>query len=572
MTSVNKALRRLQKLSDRYGTLISYATLLGPWPTLEDLKARLRTLNRSDVILRIAWCSAVTQTWATTKDNIRDKHVRNRLFPFFAHQFDGWTAKFGEGFVFSRFTLLWLMRHAFLICPPDGSRLDTPEQMKVFGEACLIANDLSAFQSPKPLPTDLAVAANFIPQTEYFSQEDYDRDIARTLYLLNDLAPNAVGTSLPEFAETLQNLLGYRVTEYCDLAFACAMKPLAAATETTESYQVVALAPGNFATTTITPDAAEQFLNSIAAEEQDFVASLGASGVQATDFTIFRDRPLLRRGVEFIPVDHGFVLDKAGRSLFWTAIKNCPAAQRESLLQRWGELFERYINSLLSASLGGGMFLAGPTFEDGAQASDGAILEAKTLILLEYKANTIRNAVKYADDPAALERVLQSRFVEGEGHGRKGLAQLSHAIKRFAEGHVIIDRSSGIRIDPSDVSKIIPVLVHLDNALRTPGIPHYLATCFKSFGRSKRFTVTPLVALPITELEELEGYLKDKPLSIFLESFMTLLRHERSAVFLTRVLPVLKGKLRKNGATLGRFDQYTREMLRRLFPGEAEAP
>jgi hypothetical protein len=40
--------------------------------------------------------------------------------------------------------------------------------MAIFGEAVLIANDLSAFLTPKPLPTDLAVAANFIPQAEFF--------------------------------------------------------------------------------------------------------------------------------------------------------------------------------------------------------------------------------------------------------------------------------------------------------------------------------------------------------------------------------------------------------------------
>jgi hypothetical protein len=221
-----QARRTFRKNAGGYGTLVTYATLLGPWPQLEDLHNRLRSLNLSDVILRIAWCSAVTQSWSTIRDNGTDKRARSYLFPFWRAEFDRWTLKFGEGFVFARYTLLWLMRQAFLTCPTTGARLDSPERMQVFGEAYLIANDLSAFLSPKPLPTDLAIAANLIPQTEYFSQEDYDRDISRTLYLLNDLAPNSHGTAPPVLAETLQNLLGYRATEYCDLVVASAMKPL----------------------------------------------------------------------------------------------------------------------------------------------------------------------------------------------------------------------------------------------------------------------------------------------------------------------------------------------------------
>jgi hypothetical protein len=64
-----------------------------------------------------------------------DKRVRSHLFPFWNEQFDKWTATFGEGFVFSRFNLLWLMRYAFLTCAPDGFRLDTPEHLRVFGRS-----------------------------------------------------------------------------------------------------------------------------------------------------------------------------------------------------------------------------------------------------------------------------------------------------------------------------------------------------------------------------------------------------------------------------------------------------
>ncbi len=567
-----KARRKPPKKLQRYGIVISYDAVFGRWPRMEDLEERLGALNRSDAILLIAWCSAVTRSWARVPDNTLDKRVRAWLFPFWNAVFEKWTTKFGEGFLFSRYSLLWLLRKVFSNCPANGPRVDTFERLKVFGEACLIANDLSAFPSPKPLPTDLAIAANILPQTEYCSQEDYDRDMARTQYLLTNLAPNAEGTPLPAFSARLQDLLGHSVTEYCDLAFASAMKPIDADTEAIEHYRVVAVAPQNFTTTSIAPAKAEQFLDSIAVREQDVQRMAAASGEHASDFTLFRDRPFLRRGAEFVPLDLGFVLDKAGRSLFWTALKSCPSTERETLLQHWGELFDLYVSTLLASSLTQDCtFLARPRFADDAEASDGAVREGRTLILLEYKASTISSAIKYADDPAALERVLESRFVQGDGHGRKGLAQLSHAIKRFADGHTIRDTESGTQIHPKDIQKIIPVLVHLDNTLRTPGIPHYMSVRFKGLGRVKRFTVTPVVLMPITELEELEGYLETSPLSPFLESFLMRLRTDKSAVFLTPMLPMLDGKARKNGKMLERFDRYVQEMLGRLFPNAVKS-
>jgi len=211
-----------RKISDRFGTQITFQTLFGPWPTVDDLRTRLQTLRRTDVINRIAWCSAFAKTWETAKNNASDRVLRDYLFPFWREHFHRWTDRYGDGFFFTRHTMLWLLRQALRYCDPNGRPL-APDNIVIFGEAILISNDLAAFLEPKPLPTDLAIAANMLPNMEYFSHEDYDRDIGRMLYLLTDLAPNAVGTPFPALAARLQQLLGYDVTEYCDLAMACAM-------------------------------------------------------------------------------------------------------------------------------------------------------------------------------------------------------------------------------------------------------------------------------------------------------------------------------------------------------------
>ena len=51
---------------------------------------------------------------------------------------------------------------------------------------------------------------------------------------------------------------------------------------------------------------------------------------------------------------------------------------------------------------------------------------------------------------------------------------------------------------------------------------------------------------------------------------MAVLKGDKTAVFLTRVLPILKGKTRKNGTALDRLDRYLNDVLHRFFPGEAK--
>ena len=49
--------------------------------------------------------------------------------------------------------------------------------------------------------------------------------------------------------------------------------------------------------------------------------------------------------------------------------------------------------------------------------------------------------------------------------------------------------------------------------------PHYMAERLRAFERFKRHTVAPLVLLPISELEDLEGHLPERGLALFLKSF-----------------------------------------------------
>jgi hypothetical protein len=125
-------LPRRSGIGDRIGVLITYSTLVGTDPTPADLTTRLTKLNRTDIVLRLAWLNAAAQTWQGTKDNQQDTRIRDHLFPWWTPAFERWSARYGDGFLFSRYTILWLLRRALAICPVD-SGLRTHEALQIFG-------------------------------------------------------------------------------------------------------------------------------------------------------------------------------------------------------------------------------------------------------------------------------------------------------------------------------------------------------------------------------------------------------------------------------------------------------
>jgi hypothetical protein len=314
-------------------------------PTSADLAARLVQLNLTDVVLRLAWLNAAAKTWQGTKDNHQDIKLRQHLFPEWKEAFAQWTGRFGEGFLFSRYTILWLMRQALTTCTAQGGG-KTHEAREVFGEACLIANDLAT--APKTLSTSLEIAASLLPVTEYASQEEYDRDVARNLYLLTDDARTVV----PTLPGRIEALLGYTIEEYCDLAFASAMKPMTDEPTDLATFELTGLTPSHFRTTNIPPERAQAFLQSISTTEKTLATTIAQEKALERSLTIFRTTPLLDHDGSFVPLDIGFVLDKAGRGLFWTALKkSTDAKERNQLLIDWGTLHEHHLNSLLAENL-----------------------------------------------------------------------------------------------------------------------------------------------------------------------------------------------------------------------------
>ena len=213
------------------------------------------------------------------------------------------------------------------------------------------------------------------------------------------------------------------------------MKTISADVTEVADFVAPCIRAQNFETTAISPDRAEVFLQSISADENAFVEEFGKGGTEA-DVTAIRQWPLLRlTDGSYAILDAGFVLDKAGKGLFWTGLKGCSLKSRLRILGFWGELFESYVGKLLSeAPHSARSIVANPRFGDGAEAIDLCALENGTLLAIEVKASTLRASVRYADDPTLLRDEIEKRFVIGDESGPKGLSQIANFPPFFGGG------------------------------------------------------------------------------------------------------------------------------------------
>jgi hypothetical protein len=124
-----------------------------------------------------------------------------------------------------------------------------------------------------------------------------------------------------------------------------------------------------------------------------------------SDFLIFQRYPLIEfQTGSFLCIDPGFLLDKAGRSLYWTLHDRQPRNRRLALLTYWSEMIERYVQYLFRETYRArGRIYYSPRFPNGDEAFDICLLEGSCLLVFEIKASILTVQAKYGFDPAKLK-------------------------------------------------------------------------------------------------------------------------------------------------------------------------
>lgn len=557
----------------RFAVLITFREVFGREPAVVELHEILKKYERREVVGLLAKLNCLLGTWQNSPQFNLDAALSKFLLRDYWGQIQTLRSSQAERILFSRITFLYVVKQACLTCPEEGLRVSGTEAWKEIGICCLMANDFLLPFSPSRTDATIEKLANLLPFADYISHDHYPMEIARTLMMIEEISQLASLRARQGYIElqaVFKGLVGIPHRTLCELVFACCTRFMQAMPEELgSSPEALVLRDTYFSRSRIGSGLAERFFAKLGISDRVLAQAVrDVSERPGDDLTVFQRFPLTRvADGAYVCLDPGFLLDKAGRGLYWTLFSEATQGMRAQLASWWGTVFEEYVNHVLNESYAaGGRFIPGPRFLNGDQAFDACLLEGADLIVFEHKSSVLRADAKYGGDTTRLADELQRKFVEGGEEGAKGLAQLSKSLVRFLEGNSIEGITAAM------VRRVYPALVCLESSAAAPYMARYFAERFRAIYPRKRFrrvVVTPVFTLGISDVENLLGYLKSFKLSDIFESY-----HSENRAMLTPLssskVPLLKDAEPGRNIVREKFSKFADDMTMDLF-GESAA-
>lgn len=465
---------------------------------------------------------------------------------------------FSRPVVLHRQQLLFLMKEALLVCPDKG--LNIEDNLRLLGKPLLRANDLLAHTYPK-LPSlrhsALVVAAHSFGIQEAGAFHSFEYKMVRSFWILQKLLPSLAKSG--QFfdvdnlfrAETNLSLMDFHILQY--------MTMMAFFKEITRNRPTSPIElPGTwFRNTTFSSDVIESFLSYVSASPDELKPKITVQR-EPSDFTAFREAPLLRLDGRLILLDFNFLCEKSESGPFWAVRRQIPDEESNGYFSFWGNLFESYISNILQlgADPKFNQVIPDPRFtEDDTQFTDCAVLSGDALLMIEAKISTISAKVKYGADLSRLEDTLQHNLVE------KALHQIVSGIKKLFQ-HA--RQVSGIQ--PNNICRIFPIIVTRDEVGATAGINVFLNYEFQKLMRKEKIlisqSVTPLICLSAEDIERISPYGKQIRFDKVMESYFKGCKRDNVELkpFMLTPNNVLKSVRKKE--TIGIFGETVHELGR----------
>lgn len=255
----------------------------------------------------------------------------------------------------------------------------------------------------------------------------------------------------------------------------------------------------------------ETYLSRVSMAADEIVPAFDAfGGPSLHELLPFRRRPILRNDPKrFAFLCPQFAVEKGGIDLLWLTSHD-PGGPREERpwTDDFGILYERYVRMILEG-VGdrlGGTFLPDVSWTDGAGGQvDGLIHAGRTLIVIETKASLLNSHLLAIGNVEDVRRDIERKFI-GSTRERKGAIQLLRAVEWLEAQRRLHRPVRGI--DLSRISRVIPILIVADRALRFPAVSLWLDHRMKELKSELRIKspgrLERLVVCGTDDLEDLE--------------------------------------------------------------------
>jgi hypothetical protein len=547
------------------GILITWKELTGIIPAKTQVQQQLAPYSLRGILLGLARLSAQLVTWQQKQNYEGELEAVRRMLPRYFPAIAELVAASSGRVILTRITLLYVAKQALSVCPLEGREVETAWDDEQIMTCCLMANDLLLGRTPRPEDRVIDKASSLLPFSNYLPDFDDPLDIPRNLILMEEIAPLlADRRDYRDLGEEFRVSTGVRPQTFCEFVFCAGTKFVTNLAEQNNPAGLV-LTPEFFRHTRVA-DELEAFVRRYSITLKDLMIKYRQTPTLDDDFIVFQERPL----IEFVSghymcIDPGFLLDKAGRSFYWTLHNTTSLSQRGRLLGYWATLVERYVQWLTEQMYRGrGTVINSPRFANNDEVCDIAIREGSRLILIEVKAAVLTAKAKYSFEPQVLQEELLRKAIQGEEGERKGVAQLHRAIQRFQSGEDIQE------IQSNDITLVYPVLVFLDKSFTSP----YLSTLYRNgFDRKalrKRPKTTSPIAITVRDIESILPMTHAHDLSDILDDYY---RRNRTAdgmpTFGRMVyanIPILRNVERGHDIVRERWKRFNEELIANIFP------
>jgi hypothetical protein len=492
-------------------TYIVAKDLTGKGTSREEFIDRLKRFPRSMVIRLCSVLNLLLSKW--TGDYDFDSHAKLAR-SFFPPPIAERIIKSGR-LAFHRHQLLYVAQEALRHCDESGRDVTAP-YWGGFGVVLLMASELLYTPFPKGDTTSEELARKIcllLADMEANGLQSYLLKIVRSYVMTSQFIEPLRGK--PNFFDLpalFESASGVPLEVYQALIFG-AMTRFIKLDDIKKSTDLTSFAvPATwYRSTTVPQEQIGRFFDYVSANADALSKIVGDKKPEASDYTVFRNKPLFADVGYFFPLDIAMLAEKFDSGPFWRVHEYILAEDRGRFHSFWGTVFEDYVNWLFSQCIDGkhNEFFPNPKYADRPteQVCDGVMLCGRSAVLMEYKSSTFTVTAKYGGSPKELESDLRKKLV-GTAESRKGVYQLADAVEKLCR-YDKPDRIEGI--DMSQVTTVFPLIITRDDLGSALGTNAFLNLHFQELLRGKRFprSVTPLFCLSADDLEKLSAYLPD---------------------------------------------------------------
>lgn len=200
-----------------------------------------------------------------------------------------------------------------------------------------------------------------------------------------------------------------------------------------------------FKNASVEKEALERFLKHISFEPKNYKninkeiveKVFGGHESYVHNFLLFMKKPLIRKSDDtYICPFPDFLNSKISSGLYWSVenylLENGPKLEYKALPSIWGSALEKYVNDRF-ASIAKSDYYPNYT-QSNVEWVDGLLRLSHTVVFIETKSTHFTEQAKLKGNRTSLQPTLNRLFGKSKKGARKGVAQLTHAIKSLEDG------------------------------------------------------------------------------------------------------------------------------------------